>query len=55
MNSGLVAASAKMSENNALEQNVHITAEFPNVTDKHEILNAFDNIINLAAQYANRK
>ena len=38
-----------------LEQQVHITAEFPNATDKDEILSAFDDIINLASQYANRK
>lgn len=37
-----------------LEQEVHITAEFPNVTNKNEILEAFDNVINLASQYANR-
>ena len=38
-----------------LEQQVNITAEFPNVTDKDEILSAFDDIINLASQYANRR
>ncbi len=38
----------------SLEQDVHITAEFPNVTDRNEILAAFDNVINLASQYANR-
>lgn len=38
-----------------LEQQVHITAEFPNATDKDEILSAFDDIINLASQYANRR
>ena len=38
-----------------LEQNVHITAEFPNATNKDEILSAFDNVVNLASQYANRK
>ena len=37
-----------------LEQNVHITAEFPNATNRNEILAAFDNVINLASQYANR-
>lgn len=41
--------------NQALEQDVHITAEFPNATDRNEILAAFDNVINLASQYANRK
>ena len=38
-----------------LEQEVHITAEFPNATDRNEIQEAFNNVINLAAQYANRK
>lgn len=55
MNAGFVAASANVSDKNSLEQNVHITAEFPNATNKSEILEAFDNVINLAAQYANRK
>ena len=38
-----------------LQQEVHITAEFPNATDHNEILEAFDNVINLASMYANRK
>jgi hypothetical protein len=38
-----------------LEQNVHITAEFPNATNREEIYSAFTDIINLASQYANRK
>lgn len=33
-----------------LEQNVHITAEFPNATDKSEIEAAFDELLNLATQ-----
>ena len=37
-----------------LEQDVHITAEFPNATDRNEITEAFNNIIGLAAQYANK-
>lgn len=37
-----------------LQQNVHIEAEFPNVTEKNEIVEAFDDLINLASQYANR-
>lgn len=36
------------------EQNVHITAEFPNATDRNEIYAAFTDIVNLASQYANR-
>ena len=38
-----------------LEQNVHITAEFPNATNHTEIEEAFRNLSNLASQYANRK
>lgn len=52
---GLQAVTATLSNNETLEQEVHITAEFPNATNKQEILDAFDNVINLAAQYANRK
>ena len=37
-----------------LDQNVHIEADFPNVTDKNEIIEAFDDLVNLASQYANR-
>lgn len=37
------------------EQNVHITAEFPNATNHSEIEEAFRNLTNLASQYANRK
>ena len=42
-------------ENGELEQNVHIDASFPNVTDHNEIEMAFDNLVNRASQYANRK
>ena len=38
-----------------LEQNVHIEASFPNVTDRSEIEEAFNTLINRASQYANRK
>lgn len=38
-----------------LEQNVHIEASFPNATSHQEIEQAFDNLINLASQYANKK
>ena len=44
--------SAEASE---LEQNVHIEAEFPNVTNHSEIEQAFNNLVNMASQYANRK
>lgn len=35
-----------------IDQQVQITAEFPNATDKNEIKAAFDDIINEAVQYA---
>ena len=38
-----------------LEQSVHIEASFPNVQDRNEIEDAFNNLINRASQYANRK
>ena len=38
-----------------LQQEVHITAEFPNATNHNEIEEAFKNLTNLASQYANRK
>ena len=41
--------------NSDLNQNVQITAEFPNATDHNEIEEAFTNLINKASQYANRK
>ena len=46
---GLASGSAGI-----LEQNVHITAEFPNATNREEIYAAFTDIVNLASQYANR-
>lgn len=39
----------------ALDQNVTITASFPNATNHSEIEEAFTNLINKASQYANRK
>lgn len=39
----------------SLEQNVTIHAEFPGVSDRNEIQEAFNNLINAASQYANRK
>lgn len=38
-----------------LEQNVHIEASFPGVSDHNEVELALNNIINQASQYANRK
>lgn len=50
----LVATSLRDNKNEALEQNVHITAEFPNVNNHNEIEEALRNLINTASQYANR-
>ena len=38
-----------------LDQNVHITAEFPNVTDHNEIEEALLSLTNRASQFANQK
>lgn len=43
------------SQTSELQQNVTITAEFPNATDRNEIEAAFGDIINLASQYANKR
>lgn len=40
--------------NNGLEQHVSIEANFPNATSREEIQAAFENLIGLASQYANR-
>lgn len=44
-------------DNQQLEQNVKIEAQFPNVTDRYEIEQAFSNLVNRASQHAfnNRK
>ena len=51
----LVPSTIKDDNNQTLEQQVHIVAEFPNVNDHNEIEQAFNNLINTASQYANRK
>lgn len=38
-----------------IEQSVHIEASFPAVKDRNEIEEAFNNLVNTASQYANRK
>lgn len=43
------------SQDGTLEQNVRIEASFPNVTDRYEIQEAFNTLVNVASQYANRK
>lgn len=42
-------------QGDTLQQEVTIHAEFPNATDHREIEEAFENLVNLASQYANRK
>ena len=53
--SGVSRLNTVQASEGTLEQNVTIKAEFPNATDHTQIEEAFGNIINLAAQYANRK
>ena len=54
---GLLSAPSyrEIRDNQILEQSVHIEASFPNVTNHSEIEEAFNNLINTASQYANRK
>ncbi len=51
----LVASGIRDDKTETLQQEVKITAEFPNVQDHTEIEQAFNNLINQASQYANRK
>ena len=50
-----IGAAASIGSTGTLEQVVHVTAEFPNATNKDEIYAAFGEIVNLASQYANRR
>ena len=43
------------SDKDSLEQNVHIDADFPNVSDSNEIEQALMNLVNVASQYAYRR
>ena len=52
---GALVASGISSSESTLNQNVEIHAEFPNATNRGEIEAAFDNLINRASQYTNRK
>ena len=52
---GVLTPASVKEDKQILEQQVTITAEFPNVQDKNEIQEAFNNLINTASQYANRK
>lgn len=51
---GNMTASTIKDNSQTIEQQVTITAEFPNVSDRSEIEEAFDNLINMASQYAYR-
>lgn len=46
---------APKEKSDILQQEVHIIAEFPNATNHNEIEEAFNNLINNSAQYANHK
>ena len=52
---GLIATTIKDENTKTLEQQVHITAEFPSITDHYEVENALTNLVNRATQYAHRK
>ena len=51
----LTAATNIHSTGQTLEQSVSIHAEFPNATDRYEIEEAFNSLVNKASQFANRK
>jgi hypothetical protein len=51
---GEMVASTIKDSSQTIEQSVHITAEFPNAVNHSEIEEAFDNLINMASQYAHR-
>ena len=50
-----LANQSYLSSENGVEQNVHIEASFPNVDSKREIEEAFNDLVNLAAQRAMRR
>ena len=50
----LMSSPSPNTNTNTLEQKVEITAEFPNVNDRYEIEEAFNNLVNRASQYANK-
>lgn len=52
---GNISASSVYGVTDTIQQEVHITAEFPNATNSAEIQDAFDNIINRATQYITTK
>jgi hypothetical protein len=55
LGNGISVPSTGYSKSDILEQQVSIEAHFPNVTNHSEIEEAFNNLINTASQYANRK
>ena len=52
---GNISAGSVYGTTDTIQQEVHITAEFPNATNSAEIQDAFDNIINRATQYITTK
>lgn len=52
---GITAGAAVTGSGDVLEQNVHIDATFPNVTNSNEVEQALSNLVNVASQYVNRK
>lgn len=52
---GSISAGSVYGATDTIQQEVHITAEFPNATNSAEIQDAFDNIINRATQYITTK
>ena len=52
----LLSSLSMVNDNNQeIQQNVSIEASFPGVTERGEIEEAFNNLINRAAQFVNRK
>ncbi len=52
---GVLAPTNVEPDEEILQQEVNIHAEFPNVTDHHEIEDALNNLVNRASQYVNRR
>ena len=52
---GMLYSPGVKDSSSVIEQSVHIEASFPAVQDRNEIEEAFNNLINKASQYANRK
>ncbi len=52
---GNLVANTMVATPQTVDQNVTITAEFPNATNREEIKEAFGDLVNLAAQYASRR